>query len=244
MDNINSNELMDFWKKGKTLNQALSVFTDLKIRNEYINFINSENSNLEQLPSDTNLSEILLKGFETLNKISTRSNNRNKLINKLKANLLTHILSESIIGVGYETPIKTTDTPQFISLHVWPQNIEMLDWDDSSFSDNGINFIKIKLFKNPLLKNVPNKTINQISNIKIESKRVGRPDSGKDLLAAYILLKQNNKLNYNETLKAHTDRIQEAIKIIRKSNDISGTNYKTICKYLGKQFREDKQSIN
>jgi len=83
-----------------------------------------------------------------------------------------------------------------------------------------------------------------IPKVKIEYKDSGRPSSGEDIIAAYELLKDQGKIDFSASLQAHTKLIQETYKQLRKSSTAKGANYKTITKYLGHTFREDKKSIN
>jgi hypothetical protein len=91
---------------------------------------------------------------------------------------------------------------------------------------------------------VSNENEINIPDTKIDNKKVGRPDSGKDLYVAYNLLKKEKKIDYSQSLKAHENLIQDTVKALRQSDDMSGTNYKTICKYLSGKFKQDKKSIN
>jgi hypothetical protein len=82
-----------------------------------------------------------------------------------------------------------------------------------------------------------NKRVFFTQEIKIEDKKSGRPSLEKKIIEAYETLKNKKAIDYSKTLKAHE-------KIIQETAQIEGISYKTISKYLGKRFKEDKKSIN
>ena len=83
-----------------------------------------------------------------------------------------------------------------------------------------------------------------IPKVEIEYRDPGRPSSGEDLIATYELLKNQGEIDFSTSLYAQRKLIQETYKQICNSSTAKGANYKTITKYLGHIFREDKKSIN
>lgn len=71
------------------------------------------------------------------------------------------------------------------------------------------------------------------NDVKIEDKKTGRPSLENKIIEAYEFLKNKKVIDYSKTLKAHEGIIQEVAQI-------EGISYKTISKYLGKRFKEDK----
>lgn len=208
---INSELLLEFWKKGKTLYAALYEFTNSDIRQEYVSLDlkrNQENRNILENGGIPNFSA----GLKELSNTLLLSNTIDNLRDKLKWDLLNKIISENLIGIGYEAPIKSSDKPQIIPLHVWPRKIKEINWDDNSISKNGIEFINIKVIKKSQFK-IKN-PIKKIPNIPVEDKKGGRPTQKDKIIAAYRHLKHHEKIDYSKNFKSHTKLIRETVLIL------------------------------
>lgn len=244
MENLSPQALSDFWKKGKTLYSAIYFFTSYELQKKYDDL---EQQDKLKSPSSQNPIEILTiqRSLADVSEMIFCQQKRDSVRDELKWNLLGNILSEKIIGLGYEAPVKTDSKPKVIPLNFWPRNIKNIDWENSSFLKHGINFFDIRLIKkSKLKKRSENKKEILLPKTLISNKKVGRPHSGNELNAAYDLLKINNRIDFSQSLKAHEKLIQDTIKMLRQSDDASGADYKTICKYLGTRFKQDKESIN
>lgn len=240
MENITPQELENFWQKGKTLYAALYEFTAPEIRREYNDLElkrNNQNRNLlgnSGLPSFSanlsNLSETILLNSQI-----------DIVRDKLKWDLLNKIISGKLIGLGYETPVKSSDKPQIIPLHIWPQKIKEINWEDFSFSKNGINFLNIRIIKKlPAKKPIPDK---KITLPIIENKKTGRPSRKKEIISAYEDLKKSGRIDYSMPLKSHTELIQKNVqKLYPEIKDIKGMKHEAIRRYIGSRFQEDSAS--
>ena len=61
--------------------------------------------------------------MKEVSELNYHSQNKKDALDKLKLNLLNKIISEKLIGLGYEAPIKSADYPKIIPLHIWPHKI-------------------------------------------------------------------------------------------------------------------------
>lgn len=211
MDNKHSpQELLNFWKKGKTFNEALSQFTDLQIRQEYGAIqLNSKQENI--IASNAKISELVTDFLTIISESNEFSQKRENVLNKLKSNLLDKIKTEKLIGLGYEAPIKYSDDPKIIPLHIWPYKISEINWDESSISKDGITFLKIKLIKKLNSKNTIPEPIKELPDLEIQDKKTGRPSHVDKIIFIYGRLKDENKINYQKPLKWNITLIRQAI---------------------------------
>lgn len=240
MENIPPQELENFWKKGKTLDASLYEFTAPEIRREYDALAlkrNNQNKNLLENRNNLNFSASLSNLSDTV----FLNSQIDAVCDKLKWNLLDIILSEKLIGLGYEAPIKSSDKPQIIPLHIWPQKIKEINWDDSSILKNGVQFLNIRIIKKiPVKKSISDKGI---ILPKAEKKKIGRPSRKKEIIAAYEDLKKSDRIDYSIPLKSHTELIQKNVqKLFPEIKDIAGMKHEAMRRYIGERFQKDKNS--
>ncbi len=239
MENIPPKTLLDIWKKGKTLYGSLFIFTAhqlLKKYNEQVSKLQNQDE-IKYAKDATALN--VLSGLSEI--IFQRSQVEN-IENELKTDLINKILSEEIIGLGYEMPVKSSDSPKIIPIHIWPRKIKEIDWENSSVTQHGIIFKNIRLIKKSALKNkIPKNKKISLPKIKIEDKKTGRPSLKKKIISAYSELKKQGRINYSKPLKSHTELIQETVKIL--SPDIktnAGMEHEAIRRAVGTMFKQDK----
>ena len=114
--------LWDIWKKGKTLSQSIDKFCDAELLRAYDDIelkkdYNNKNS------SENNWQSVIGGALKEVSELNYHSQNKKDALDKLKLNLLNKIISEKLIGLGYEAPIKSADYPKIIPLHIWPHKI-------------------------------------------------------------------------------------------------------------------------
>lgn len=247
MENIPQQQLLNSWKKGKALYASLFEFTDVQIRAEYraheIKLFNKSTSS-----EDVSKLLTISSGFAELSKTLQLSSALNTKRDQLKWDLLNKIMTEKVIGLGYEHPVKASDEPQIIPLHVWPQKIKDINWDDSSISKNGVSFSNIRLIKKVALKkadtNIAN--IKKLSSpkIKIEDKKIGRPSLKNKIIEAYVYLKKQGKIDYSKALSSHTELIQRAVQIqFPEITSTRGMETEAIRRAIGDMFKHDKKNL-
>lgn len=236
MENIPSQNLLDIWKKGKTLEEAVWEFCDQKYIAEY-QHINMRETKQPENPKF----EDFLRGFQEIASFSTKTQIAR---DKLYADLYKKIKSGDLLALGYEPPIKSSDFPAFIPLHMWPP--EEINRAKSSISGNELNYLSVRIVKKSVLKNKikpKEEIIKKIKppEIKPVDKKTGRPSLKNQIIGAYEFLQKEKAIDYSKTLSAHTELIQETVrKLFYKEENIAGISYKTISKYLGKRFKADK----
>lgn len=248
MENIEQKELLKLWKKGKTLYESLFVLTDKSLLNNYnksqLELENQTNSFPEK-ESDSNIS--MLDGLQAVQKTINKYQGTRNATDKLKRDLLNKVLSEKLIGLGFESPIKPSDIPQYIPLHIWPQKIIDFDWDNSSFSINGVKFINIKIIKNSELKK-ENNLNNKKEEIKapkneLIDKPVGRPSRKNEIEAAYNYLREIGSIDYSKTFTSHIQLIRETVRLLNPDlNDNKGLGDEAIRLYAKLLFDRDMSS--
>lgn len=235
-------ELLSFWKKGKTLNVALYEFTAPEILDEYAG-LTSELKNYGHNQDNLKISDLptISAGLANLGKIISLQNQIKNVCDQLKRDLLNKIISEKLIGVGYEAPIKTSDKPQIIPLHIWPLNINEINWDDSLILKNGIEFLNIRIIKKQPIKKLAPDKINK--SIEIKDKKTGRPSLKEKIIVAYEYLKTGNNIDYSKALKSHTELIQKTVqKLFPEIKNTTGMQHEAIRKVLSKRFKNDAAS--
>lgn|GEM_PF-2637944 len=246
MDNNHTpQELLNFWKKGKDLYSALYEFTDLAIRQECEELESKRNIRsqilLENVSSE--ISNILTEGIIGINQAIHLNNEIDNARIKLKWDLSNKIIAEKLIGLGYEAPVKSTDYPKIIPLHIWPQKINEINWENSSISQNGIQFLNIRIIKKiASSKNKIDKKI-MLPKIEVKDKKIGRPSIKAKIITAYEWLKRENKIDYSQTLKAHTELIQKTVqKLFPEIKTAKGMEYEAMRRAIGTVFQEDRTS--
>jgi hypothetical protein len=235
------------WKKGKTLWAALFHFTDSEIREEYFT-LEEKGKNEIKHTVDTIYGKAVSKGLLELSEAIQHRTAINNICDKLKRNLLEKILSEELIGLGYERPIKSTDNAQIIPLHVWPQKINEINWADSSISTHGIDFLNIRIIKKSALPKLENKSgvaKTKLPKPNIIDKSAGRPSQEDDLNKAFDWMIKNKRANNKNSLKAHMDELNIALAQVNPNSKYIGKlNYKTVNRHLGERFSQYKKSQN
>ena len=249
MENFTPQELLALWKKGKTLFDSLFEFTSPEFIKEYNDrrlFIDKNNERMKEYqPSATET-----KSEGVLNQLGTTLHLHVALdlsFKELKSDLLNKIISEKIIGLGYEAPIKASDTPQILPIHIWPQSIYEINWNDSSISKNGNDFQNIRIVKKSAIRKTINKPIKEKKpsppNKIIEDKKVGRPSLKDEITEAYEYLKEHKIIDFSKKLISQTGLIQDTVRLLHTDiEDNKGMQYEVIRRTIGKQYEIDKKS--
>lgn len=247
MKNFNSEELLSFWKRGKSLDTAIYSLTDTAFQEEYnkqsSKFEDKTRATLETISSGGIPS--VSGGFAELGKTLQLKSTIDMARRGLKNNLLNKINSGELSGLGYETPIKSSDIPQIIPLHVWPQNVDKINWDSSSFLENGINFLKIRIIKKSALKKKLDSTKEfSLPRIKVKAKKTGRPSLKAMVIEAYEYLKKEGSIDYSIDLKSHTELIQKTVQALNPEiTGTAGMAHEAIRRAISKQFQADKNNL-
>jgi hypothetical protein len=249
LDNNHSpQELLNLWKKGKTFNEALHQFTDLKIWREYDEITSSKNSE-NKGPSENdiqNFSSFLMNSLSDLNKITAHSREVNNAFDQLKLNLLNKIIAEKLIGLAYQAPVKPLDNPQIIPLHMWPRYINEINWDDCSFLQGETHFLNIRIIKKLNTKKSISSPIFKLQKSKIIDKEIGRPSHNGKIIAAYEYLKKENKIDYSKFFKSHTQIIRESVWTLYSNlkGKSEGLGDEAIRRYAKPLFDADKKKTS
>jgi hypothetical protein len=241
---MDSNELFSHWKSAEFIYPSAFELCDQNLRNTFKRLHTDLSINLNNSPEfkSTGIGFIggLAKDFSKTNSLSSEIG---RIVDKIKRDILKKLAEDKLIGLGFESNLKTTDTPQIIPPHAWPQNIKNINWENSSFTENGINFLKIKI--------IPVNKINQSILFKeetdnkneIKNKTPGRPSMREMLLNIFNNLENEDMLRRENNLSSYTVEIQRRAKEIRPDLKHDSPSYKTICKYLSKHFDVWKNSL-
>lgn len=245
MDNYSPEQLLNIWKKGEFLNDAVWSFTDNKIRQEYDNInIRKKEPIKGKLNIDKSNSwlEIVGNSLQEYQKVHFNSQQIKEIENKLYNNLYGKITKGNLVAVGYKLPIKS-DFPDLIPPYMWPP--KNIDINKSDISAHNINFTKVKIIKKSAINKITNNSNKKeiLSKVKIEDKKVGRPSIKGKIISAYNYLKENNKIDYSKTLKSHTEIIQEAVmQLYPEIKTIKGMAYEAIRRTTSDLFNADKET--
>ena len=230
-------QLLNIWKEGETLDDAIWEFCDSKYINEY-----PENHPKIGIKSNKT-PDTLLDGISEVLAAYTKSKmGMDKYYaqiktskNNMKNNLYDKIINSKLIAIGYEMPIKS-DFPILIPSHMWPP--ENADIDKSSISANGIDFVRVRIIKKSSFKNSKKETQKKI---RIEDKPIGRPSLKCEIINAYEYLKKEGHIDYSKTLKSHTVLIQKTVQgLSPEIKDTNGMAHEAIRRAVTKRFQDDK----
>lgn len=249
LESNNPEQLLRFWKKGKTIYESLFLFTDESLRKEF-NKSNVEfrNQSIEPQEEQSDAAKQLNAGFDALRKTLNNYQSVQSATDKLKWNLLSKLLSEQLIGLGFEAPLKSSSQPNVIPIHVWPDKISEFNWNKSSFLSNGVEFLKIRLIDSADInkqRNNSNRKEKTIPpEIKVQDKKVGRPSIKEAIIEAYELLKSKNKIKYSASLKSHVKLIQQTVRNLHPEIiGNKGMQYEAIRRTLNQRFKADGENL-
>lgn len=241
VEQFSPQELLEFWKKGKPLHSALFVWTDSFIREEHKNLTGRRKTENRPTFNDAEAFASVGRSLLDMSNLIQLNSQIEQAVEKLKYDLLSKTISERLFLLGYEAPVKSSDMPQIIPLHVIPQKIGEINWEESSFQKNGIQFLNIrainKLPRNKLVK----KKI--VAPPKLNTPKIGRPSRQKEIIKAYDDLKADGYIDYSAPLKSHTELIQKTVqKLFPEITDTKGMAHEAIRRCIGNTFQKDKNS--
>ena len=208
------------WKKGKSLSDSLFYFGNKQLiadwesaQNQFeqstVNNYSNENSDIPPITH-------VLNTFQSFSNIDHKKT-------ALKKDIIFKLLNDQLFGLGFESPLKTSDFAQLIPLHSWPNKIASINWNDSSFSENGIEFQKIRIisisdYKKELSKVKKNteklETKPKPKKVIIEDKKPGRPGMEDLIHTIFDELENEGLIDTAKNLKSYTTVIQERAKSI------------------------------
>lgn len=252
MENHHPHELIDSWKKGISLSKALSEFADAEV--------SKSNQQLMQEHRDKPISSVPPKDKQ-LHPLERSLSGAMFLLNSnsikkdaednLKQNILNKIIDlELLIGLGLEVPFDSSSIPQLIPIQIWPNKISDINWEESSFYSNEIEFKNIRLIetvnffnysKNKKSGNKYQKNVAEL-NQEVKEKKTGRPTLKNKIMEGYEYLKNENAIDFNKTFQAHINLIHETIITLNPElRDVKGLHEKTIKRHLSARFSEEKK---
>ncbi|MFM9889020.1 MAG: hypothetical protein ACKVOE_00025 [Rickettsiales bacterium] len=239
MDNYTPQELLEYWKKGKTLWAALCEFGNREIWKEY-----PQNPEIKSAELPSSFSAVLLTTLDQLGKINDTSLKRQAVIGKLQKDLYAKIQQGDLIAVGHKI---SAELPSAIPLHMWPP--KEINLTDSAISGKGFEFVEVRIIAKTNLPKLaaPQKliapVITPLPKLAVKDKPVGRPTHRDKIIAAYQWLKKNNQIDYLKYLKSHTEIIQKAVMhLFPEIKTINGMDHEAIRRILMPLFKEDKKS--
>lgn len=233
-------QLLEFWKKGKSLDEATWYYTDYKIWENWRKYENTDlNKDRDNQTPPKNLAEILgdfaKKNAEREQYLRQKEN----AIDELWDNLFQKIFRGSLIAIGYEAPVKLEDKPKVILPHFWPP--DNTDTYKSSISVHGYNFFKVQIIKKSALLKLSKNKLPKKPTITDNAR--GRPSQEADLLATFDWMVKNGWISTSKNLVSHMTAFNDALKIVNPNSPyINRLNYKTVNRHLGDKFNVLKQS--
>jgi hypothetical protein len=228
MANYSPEQLLDFWKKGKTLKEAVLFFFDRKYKNQ----------ELSNKPNEYSLPGLI----DNLNKLAKISLEKNSISHKLKEDLCKKVNKGHLLMIGYESPVKSSDFPVLIPLHVCvPLN---MDLNESSISGNGLNFLSVRIVRKSIIKKagiISAKKEIDLPKYKIEKKKIGRPSIRKYIIEAYNRLDKDGQINPKMSINSHYEPIRSVVKkLAPQFKDDKGMKDEAIRKVISPLFRAKK----
>lgn len=227
--NYSPEQLLEFWKKGKSLNAALWEFCDQKYKNEFPKayIANTENKK----PSWAEFFNEAGKSGQYLLQMQNALNN-------LKKNLCEKLNNEDLIAVGY---LESSNSPSPIPLYLCIS--DNIDLNKSSIAGNGFKYSGVKIYSllNPA-KKIPQKRQILPPDIPVGENKVGRQTLKTKIIAAYEFLKEHGRIDFTAPLKEHTKLIQKTVQDMYGITDIKGMKHEAIRRAVGERFKHDRAS--
>lgn len=227
--------LLNVWRKGKPLNEAIWKFCDKNYIEQY-NQIGIKEPNYNEKTA----LESLAIGLQQLSSYSTQSTIAKE---KLYKDLYEKIINGGLIAIGFKSPIKS-EFPILIPLHMWSP--ETIDINKSAISANNIGFVRVRIIKESAFEQIKNKQVlkKEFSLPEIKDQKTGRPSLKKEIIAAYVYLKETNQIDYLKPLKAHTELIQQTVqKLNPEIKDTRGMKHEAIRRIISHLFKADKENL-
>ena len=236
MDNYTPQELLNFWKKGKTLSEAAWSFTDYDIWNATQN-ISLERGNENQKPPENWVD--LLGNFAKVNyELNQYRERKQTAKNELWHNLFKKIKRGSLIAIGYKLPMELDDFPKIIPPQFWPP--DNTDTDKSSIFAHGFNFVRVQIVRKSALSKIPKFKPIKLPDITVADKKVGRPSLKQEIIVAYEYLQKHGGIK-SKFLKSHTEIIQKTVQqLFPEIKTIAGMDHEAIRRAVGDRFKRDK----
>lgn len=238
-------------KVGISLSESLAKFSNNKLWDEYITHLNKPVQRVDPistLPKNSTLKDrvILFQGIT-----SGYFNNKNKekeLFNKLVRQFKLKFDSNKLFAYGYSIPRNAKDKPNLIPFDVIVNG--EINWDDSSIIGNGLEFVGVRVFKEPLiieLNELPNSIGIEKESVNKAIKGKGRP-SNKGLIKSYYLKEKTNidfSKSKNEIYEALEKTIgeNEDIQFNKETNHYVGLGYTAINNSIGPLVDKEKKRL-
>lgn len=216
MKQFTDESLSKLWKAGYTLEQSKIEFGDKSItesfRNAKSEFDSWNESSIEEKAESIDFAYELTEGLKYKELLSNFESSNEEV----KISILNMILNESVVGIGYQSPISISNSIQLIPIHIWPISIAKIDWEESSFSNNGIELLNIRLINYPVFEELNDDQLNQNKiippEIPVREKKVGRPSKQDRVIEAFEFLEKAQKIDYSKNFKSHTEIIRQTVK--------------------------------
>jgi len=213
-------QLLDLWKKGKSLDEAIWQFCDKKYQRAY--------------PQNHPIINITSSGSDAVNqlkKISQYQLQKSDALEKLKKNLCEKLKGEYLIAVGYP---KLSHSPVIIPLYLCvPKN---LDLSKSSISGNGLDYSSVCIIENPHI-------IPEIKLPETSGNKKGRRTQIPKIIEAYDLLQKNDKINFSISFAAHIPAIRETVRRLYPELPEKGLGDEVIRRTLKPRFDKEKECL-
>jgi hypothetical protein len=225
------------WQSGKRLEEAVWEFCDPEIRNVIPQTVQNAYWEWRKMGNSESYNEAIADECDSYAEFELYSQQVDSEISDMLQNVYEKIISGELIAFGFQFPIES-EFPSQIPIYMWPPDFE--DRDKSEIESNGIKFVKIRIIESSFLnqlKNIPNLEIEEIKD-----KPVGRPSKRQKIIDAYLVLKQDEKIDYSKTFKSHIQAIRDTVRYLNPNleND-KGLGAEAIRRTVKPLFDQEKE---
>jgi len=213
---IDSNILIDLWKRGYSLSRAGERFADLALQEQEQGkaqeLIDNPDKTLEGLPAMDTLTEgfasVMTEAVKILRPIATHNEARWAL----EKDVQRQLIKNELLGIGYCMPRSPSSAPDVIPADAWTGKV---DWAKGTLEGGGMSFVQVRVIlekqlewalrpksKNDLFSPEP-------SPPKINAPKVGRPTVQKEIFDAFGKLTAEGLIDFSGSMRSHFDLIRD-----------------------------------
>jgi hypothetical protein len=235
-----TNPVNDLWNRGIHLRRAPYAYAPKSDKEEHKRLYSVSAIELTTKAADDTAASGLT-GWEAVNAILSASNPilsaRTELRNRMRAFVLHHLITGSLIAYGFEPPRRMDSMPFHIPAAYWRGRIQ---WEDSKLTAQGLEFEQIRL----ITLKARDQVLGVDANFQSVTKKAGRPGYRDQIIRAFETLNAIGKIDTQSSLQAHYKKVRDWIELNvpegeRPTNPLSDN---TLQRHLSPLFNELKKN--
>jgi hypothetical protein len=204
-----TNPLDDLWNSGMYLSRAPYAFASKSEKEEHKRLHSVSASELMAKAAEETAASGLTS-WEVVNAMMGASNPilsaRMEWSNRMRAFVLQHLITGSLIAYGFEPPRRMDSVPFHIPAAYWRGRIQ---WKDSKLTVQGLEFEQIRL----VTLKARDQVLGVDANFQSVTKKTGRPGYKDEIIRAFEALNAIGKIDTQSSLQAHYKKVSDWIEL-------------------------------